>query len=487
MRTITIKKFIIVTAFLIVVSACQKDLQPYDSKSDQTALTTLTGLQMATYGTYSKEVNLNWTYTILSEFPSDNCALASSSTNDMLQSYNYQHFPNMGNPTSFWQDLYSMIFCANAIIGKINDGESAVLDQLKGENLYLRAMSHFNLVRVFGRPYPQGSGENPGIPIKDNIINDLPARSTVKQVYDFVINDLLKATTLMTVSKDSRFASKEVAYALLSRVYLYKEDNANAVLYATKVINSGRYQLVATENYKTYFIYVYPESNPETIFAIRLIPANSGALGSLVGMMFYNDPVTRATGWAQMSASVTYMKLLDKYPQDVRHSFIEPLLKANGEIEMLYGGQTPAYMVNKFNRQDGIINLASPVYLRLAEMYLNRAEANAKIGNLQEAIDDVNILRRRAGLSDSALYTLNDLKGLNSVLDVVLQERRLELAFEGHRTYDLFRNNLPMIRDYPGYHGLDHIHQTINPSDNRVVHFIPEYETNLNPNLTQNP
>jgi len=131
--------------------------------------------------------------------------------------------------------------------------------------------------------------------------------------------------------------------------------------------------------------------------------------------------------------------------------------------------------------------LGSPVYLRLAEMYLNRAEANAKLGNLQEAIDDVNVIRSRAGLSGSALYTLNDLHGLNSVLDVVLQERNLELSFEGQRAFDLFRNNFPMIRDYPGYHGTDHIHQTISSTDNSVIYFIPEYEINNNPNLTQNP
>ena len=127
MRTITINKFVIVTAFLIVVSACQKDLQPYDSKSDQTALATLTDLQIATYGTYSKLKggdlyfgDLIFDYLVLNEYPSDNCALASSSTDDMLQAYNYQHFPNMLRTTQFWQTLYSLIFCSNKIIEKIN-------------------------------------------------------------------------------------------------------------------------------------------------------------------------------------------------------------------------------------------------------------------------------------------------------------------------------------------------------------------------------
>ncbi len=487
MRTITIKRFVMVTAFLISVSACNKVLQPYDSKSDEAALATPADLEIATYGVYAGLVNENYTRQLifLSEYQSDNVALASSTTDDLLEAYNYNHFPAMGNTTVFWQQSYKVIYSANRIIEKIKDGGSSVLDQLKGENLYLRAMCHFNLVRLFGRPYPQGSGNNPGIVIKDSTANDLPARSTVKQVYDFVINDLLEAASLMSVDKDSRFASKEAAYALLSRVYLYKEDNVNAALYATKVINSTRYQLMATDPYKKYFT-VDPENNPETIFAIRHMIVDNRGYNS-IGSMFYDDPVTRSTGWAQMSASLKYIGLLDQYPQDVRHSFIEPLLDANGQIVKQYGGQTPCYMINKFSWQDGVADLSSPVYLRLAEMYLNRAEANAKIGNLQEAIDDVNIIRKRAGLSGSALFTLNDLKGLNTVLDVVLQERNLELSFEGQRAFDLFRNNLPMIRDYPGYHGTDHIHQTINPADNAVIYFIPEYEINNNPNLTQNP
>jgi hypothetical protein len=120
-------------------------------------------------------------------------------------------------------------------------------------------------------------------------------------------------------------------------------------------------------------------------------------------------------------------------------------------------------------------------------MYLNRAEANAKLGNGQLALDDVNLIRQRAGLSGTALYTIDDLKDHVSVLDVVLEERRLELAFECHRTMDLFRNNRPLIRAYPGYHSSDLFHQTIPPTDKQVIFFIPEREIVINQNLVQNP
>jgi starch-binding outer membrane protein, SusD/RagB family len=74
------------------------------------------------------------------------------------------------------------------------------------------------------------------------------------------------------------------------------------------------------------------------------------------------------------------------------------------------------------------------------------------------------------------------------VLSVVLEERRLELAFEGWRKYDLFRNNLPLVRNYPGYHLLSGQNvQTIQPNSPRVVYFVPQNELLTNPNLTQNP
>jgi hypothetical protein len=476
----------IVLVFIVLLSSCDKNLEPFDSKSNAVALATPSDLQIATYGTYAGLVISDYTrfQHILSEYPGDNVALSGTTTDPLYNVYNYTDFPGNNVTTSFWRQAYKVVFSANQIIERITDGESEVLDQLKGENLYLRAMAHFDLVRFFGRPFPQGDGSNPGVVIMDKTNGEaLPARSTVKEVYDFIIADLLKAASLMNSDKDSRYASKEVAYALLSRVFLYKQDNTSAIEYANKVISSGRYELLGTEAYKTYFRAV-PENNSETIFAIRHTQADN-RLKSAIGSMYYNDPVTQSTGWGEMYASKAYMNLLDKYLEDVRHSFVELQLDINGDT--LRRGNVPKYFINKYNWQENIANLSSPVYLRLAEMYLIRAEANAKIGNNQLAIDDVNLIRQRAGISGAGLYSIGDLKGKNSVLEVVIEERRLELAFEGQRPNDLFRNNMPLVRAYPGFHSLDRYNQTINPTDAIVVFFIPDRERTVNPNLTQNP
>jgi len=112
----------------------------------------------------------------------------------------------------------------------------------------------------------------------------------------------------------------------------------------------------------------------------------------------------------------------------------------------------PQFYMSKFAWQDGDPNLSSPVMIRWAEVILNRAEANAKKGNEKAALDDVNVLRKRAGLTGDAQMTLANYKsrGYSSVLDVVLDERRMELCFEAHRPFDLIRNKRNIDHRYSG-------------------------------------
>jgi len=486
MKTISTIKVIQVIAFMTLVSACEMHLEPYNSKSNDAALGTPEDLQIATYGTYAGLVVPDYVKMQhqLGEYPGDNVALSGNTGDPLRQIYNYNHLPGLAVTTNFWKQAYQVIFSANQIIERIQDGQSPKLDQLKGENLYLRAMAHFDLVKYFGRPYTQGQGNNPGVVIKaSNKEVGLPSRSTVKEVYDLVVADLEKAASLMTDEKPASFASREVAYALLSRIHLYMEDNAKAIEYANLVINSDRYELLSTNAYRKYF-WEIPDNNSETIFAIRHMLSDNRDKGSL-GSMYYSD-VTGTAGWGQMYASLDFMRLINKYPEDARHSFIEIQKAANG-VDTIKRNNVPKFFINKLSWQEGAINLSSPVYLRLAEMFLNRAEANAKLGNDQLAIDDVNIIRTRAGLSGAALYTVGDLKGHASILDVVLEERRLELAFEAQRPLDLFRNNRPLVRNYIGFHSADLRHQTVLPTDSRIIPYIPEREVLLNTNLAQNP
>ena len=113
-------------------------------------------------------------------------------------------------------------------------------------------------------------------------------------------------------------------------------------------------------------------------------------------------------------------------------------------------GNYPKFFSTKFGYQDGSPTLSSPVVLRWAEVILNRAEAYAHQNKEKEAFDDVNIIRERAGIPAAGMFSTANKHGYTNALDVVLDERRLELAFEGHRMFDVYRNKRSMNRQYPG-------------------------------------
>ncbi|RYG03428.1 MAG: RagB/SusD family nutrient uptake outer membrane protein [Chitinophagaceae bacterium] len=496
-----------ITAALLVVASmlgsCRKNFAPSTAIDENSALTSAADIETATIGTYAVLRNPSYVRSnhFLVEYPGDEIAQGQNSSDDLSRAYRYNHLTTGSHAASFWVQAYFVVGAANKIIAAIPDDAASDLRQLKGENLFLRAMMHFNLVRVFGRPYTQGNGENPGVPVLSEELTDdqklTISRSKVSEVYASVISDLEKAADLMTVSKANPFASKEVAQALLSRVYLYMGNNEKAIEYADNVINSGRYSLLTGSAYAGYFR-GEPEANSETIFCIRHTKTQDEGF-SAIGSMYYSGDASGTaankgvSGWGEIYASKKLYDFINEHPEDLRLGFISPY-RVNGVLQYnsSLATPTPMYYINKYNLQEGIVNLSSPVYLRLAEIYLIRAEANAKLGNDQEAIDDVNAIRTRAGLSGAALHTSGSLAVAGkTTLDAVLEERWVELAFEGHRAYDLFRNNRPMMRNYPGTHSLNvspnNINQTVPPTDNRIIFYIPENERAKNPNLVQNP
>ncbi len=485
----------------------------------------------------------------ISEYAGDNVSLSGGTTDHLFFLYNYQSIASNSRVARFWDNSYKIVVGANKVLESIEEGESEELDQLLGENYYLRALVYFQMGNVFGKPYNQG-GANLSVPLKlTSNVDDIPDRHTVQEVYDQVISDLLKAESLMTVNKSASFATKEAAQALLSRVYLYMEDNDNADLYADKVIASGRYSLLSADQFREMNT-LKPTENSEAIFAITL---NDGAdlngqwdhwftLGS-----FYAS--IEGVGWGEMYASRTYLDLLNQNENDARSAFIEPqyLLDDNGnkipavfwvddalvyqfreitenggdltieedgatytvesevvdgktkyffngpdgkqnvhrDFDMQKRNGHPKWFILKASQQEGNGHLWSPLVSRLAEMYLNKAEALAKRSMDQQALDNVNVIRNVRDVPPYA--SVADIPAGKTVLDVVLEERRLELAYEGHRRFDVYRNNRTMDRRYPGTHlnGADPFTE-IPPTNNRIIEFIPEKQIVLQPSLIQN-
>lgn len=154
------------------------------------------------------------------------------------------------------------------------------------------------------------------------------------------------------------------------------------------------------------------------------------------------------------------------------------------DYEMSLNNGYPMFYITKCSREDNLESqLHSPIISRLDEMYLNRAEAYVKLGQLENARIDVNEIRKRA-INEQATYDSNTFSA--NAAELVDKERQLELAYQAERSYDVFRNGGTLTRKYPGPHPTTDVLAT----DYRVTYYIPQTAINSYPNgstLTQNP
>lgn len=501
-----IQKSIIVLLLSTLLGSCSLLVEPSDAITTGNLVTTTDGLQNALNGAYSlfkDRVEFNGVistnnmylrqYYHLSDFASDDIVCGQVTTDPFFYSFTQDHAPTQANTRFFWYISYKIINTANTVIEAVEQitERDAAQQQLLGECYFLRAFAHFNLVRLFAKPYTSDP-QAPGIILRLSLSEgSAKARSSVEEVYASILADATTAAELMNSSRGSQYASKEAAWALLSRVNLYKEDNAKAIEYADLVINSGKFTLSTPGTYPTLFPNATAAS--ETIFCVAFTTVDDYGRGSIASMVYSDGN----SGWGEEFASQSLIDLMNAHPRDIRFTYIEAPGSGSGATERKNG--IPIRYIRKFSYQDGNPNLSSPIMFRLAELYLNRAEAKAKLGQTAEALDDLDIIRENRGLSD-VLYH-RQLPGGLSALDAVLNERRIELAFEGHRVFDLYRNKRNLERAYWGYHlpGLresdidlsrkpsGYANMTLSWEHPRTIYYLPIDEILSNPLATQNP
>ncbi len=162
------------------------------------------------------------------------------------------------------------------------------------------------------------------------------------------------------------------------------------------------------------------------------------------GSTTYNIEKRMINGEGKPDASGEY------FEYHVNYGGKDLLVRINKEMVLRAGYSFPMIFMNKFSYQDGDPMLSSPVFIRWGEVILNRAEAYAHLGKDAEALSDVNVIRKRAGIPEEGMFSTSQMHGYSNALDVVLDERRLELAFEGHRFFDVYRNKRDMDRRYAG-------------------------------------
>lgn len=477
-------------AIVLMLTSCELEIAPFDGVTKENLANVPNALLTATNGAYSlmkDQLEYKGVFDFRStyarnlhqmlEYSSDNVTLSGTTSDPLFFAATREHYPAMENSTYVWYVAYKIVNAANQNIESVVEGADAKNDYLLGENYFLRAMAFFDLLRLFAKPYSHGV-DNDGIVLRTSSSgSDNMARATVGESYAQVEADLLKAAQLMGSgqSRGAEYGSKEAAWALLSRLYLYMEKNDKAIEYSTKVIDSNKFSLVSADHYLDLFYNSY--NSDESIFVMKHMLQDDRGSGS-IGSMYLTD---RGIGWGEVFQSEPLRILLEAHPEDVRNTLIMPQYEGDGVTVAKRNG-IPKYFITKHSYQDDIVTLNSPHVIRLAEMYLNRAEAYAKEGEDQLSLDDANVIRERAGISGDDLYSLGDLHGATTVLGAVLQERRMELAYEGHRTIDVFRNKLTMNRNFPGVQPKEVVDWT-NP---RIIYYIPQDELLYNDLAKQN-
>ena len=438
------------------------DIDPEQSVAAESAVIDLVTLQTALNGTYSKLQSNDYygrTMYIIPELMADNLYLSSRNTGRYLEFENFVVSERNGEAQGLWEKGYQVIVNATRAIegGKLVQTTTAdqqkTINQLVGEAYALRALAHFDLVRAFAQPYNfTQDASHIGVPIITavNTVQTSPKRNSVKEVYEQIKNDLITALGLMQTAKGKGSFSIGAAKALMARVAIYQDDTTNAIKYSSEVIATGGYGLIANKDYATLWNIKF---NNETLFeVVNTIADNEGSnsLGHFFNVKGYADALVSSDLYAIYSV------------QDARRSAILAGPKP--------GAEKTALFVNKF--PNGTLSDDNIKILRLAEQYLIRAEAYAKKGEDVLAQNDLNIIAKRANPA-----TANATETGAALLNRILEERRKELAFEGHRLFDLNRNkkDVKIIQSEKSV--------SISYPNDKFILPIPLKELNSNPSI----
>lgn len=445
---------IIFLSALFIFGSCSKQLDttPFNNIDQNNALKTSSDVEGLLVGAYS---DLG---------AADLYGGGAFVTADLLADYNeifwsgtYQGMTQIKNKAipvdnafvqNTWTDAYKVINDVNNVLSSLSVVSAAKQNRVEGEAKFIRGSVYFDLVRLFGKAWNDGSpSENDGVPLKLkptvelNTAADQIPRDKVAAVYDQVIKDLTEAEAKLPAS-NGFFATKYSAAAMLARVYLQKGDYVNARDAANRVIASGNFKLTQAnaDGIIEEFLYTRAkavDNTSEDIFAMQV----TTTAGNNTFQTFYSE-----LGRGDISINGPHYDLYES--NDLRLNLI------NGD----------GYCA-KFDNVYGNVHI-----IRLAEMYLIRAEANNRLNTSVGAtpLTDINIIRNRAGLDLLSSVTLAD----------ILKERKIELSFEGFELHDIKRLGVS-TGFFTGGGGLPY-------NSPKLIFPIPKRDRIVNANLTQN-
>lgn len=478
------KKLIYITLLLFITLAttsCLDDQEPSLSLAIDGAFNSTDNLEATLVGAYASFQSRGLggaNLTILGDLMGDNVSWQGDNIS-YSEIFNRTLGSNNLDAAALWTAGYNVINTANLILEKLPEISDAKIeanrDRIAGECYFLRAVSHFELVRFYSQQWNNTPGNtNLSIPIltKATLAFDeieYPERSSLNDLYNQVIADLEMAASLLPETYKQGRANVYVAYGYLMRVALQQGDYEAVVNYSRNVLD-GPYALNAESS--DFFTNEY---SPESIFEVAITTESTSGGNSAISA--YYNPFVRgqiriSNDFAVATGSIVTLAQLERIAAanavvfDTRVSNL-----------VVFGAFSNKYELTTLDDN-------API-MRLADIMLARAEALTEINGVnQQSIDLLNQVRLRSlrvvdlatgSLIDPANYVafqLSDFASKEELINTILLERQVELAFEGSRFYDLLRRRLPV--------------RGLNPGDDLLVLPIPQRERDVNPMLVQN-
>jgi len=519
-------------AGMLLTGSCSKDfldIRPQQSVFTEDVFSSMPTARAAVNGLYSLMQSYSYygrDALVIPEVLSDNATRSVRTGNRYTGMNTMTHTATDANVSRMWTQMYQVVTNANAIIaneeklkGIATTLEQAELGQLIGEAYAVRALAYFDLVKFFARPLnhtPDGS--HLGVPLVLKPITKVdevvyPARNTAKEVYDQIDKDIAEALKRLPANGDVYFngsvnngffkirLNKFGTLALRARVAIFRSDWSTAVTASTEVINSGKYSLFTYGSMVNDF---RTPNNNESIFEVSNNtndnPGTDG-IAYLSSQGGYGEMLATRTSMNSRSTGTTlstFRALYEAYsPTDVRRNFVA-LGNRNSS-----GGETNVPLCLKYTNI--VTFLENIKVLRLAEMYLSRGEALARLAvqnndnaALTSAMADINLIRKSRDTSSltrpfvASLATTPPTGSIRATafVDSIIVERRKEFALEGQRLFDLNRTQTNFVKINSGGNSASRLIQYTSTTGSyyvRTILPIPVTQVQNNPNMVQNP
>lgn len=468
------KKFILSISILGSICSCSDFLrvEPVEQVSISEQLSTKQGVLIALNGAYYQlrtTIHSQVPYTY-GDLQSGNLGFSPSSTNYLIspanlteQIYNFQDLKTESDAEGFYSGCYQLINNLNLILqytDQISDASQSEKSEIKAEALAMRAFVHLQLYRLYAQNYTYtADASHLGIVYNTQALKvgiDYPVRKTAAETFSLLQKDIINAIELFQDQRainelqERNFLSKNAAKAIAAEVALWKHDWQKAYDYSTDIINNSGLTIDADSTNSSNW------ALSELIFEL----GNTNNDVSLVASIYnYNTSADR-------SNYVASADLMNLYPaNDKRRQLFESRslrTSVNGNTAML-----PYNFTTKFKN-----NVKNAVY-RLTELYFIRAEAALHLGNTTDALRDINKIRTKAGVPE--FTSIN--------IDLLLEEKRREFAFENKYFFDLVRNHKNIVRN------IGCVSTNCSPTypSEKFVLPIPQTTINVNAYMQQNP